>query len=1185
MIIKKLPPTSRRLKLAIASAVTLSAVASAQDYSYIVHKPTGLKFYSCSSSDGTAVIAASSSETSHCAQWEQVSNGSYFHIKNRESGKYIRPASSSNGATIQIQPNSWTGNWTQWQYEDRGAGFGHLVNRASGKFVYIDSAGQGANLQQQPSSWRGDYTQWAFEAISDPTPEPTASPTSTPTPTNAPTAEPTATPTPTSVPTAEPTVTPTTEPTPIPTDAPQPNSEKVEAESGSLYGTAATYNDGAASGGQGVAYISEVGSGFSLTNVPASNEIVVTYASENSGQISLLVNGNDAGNLSFNSTGAWVGNYTSVELNIDIPENATFDIVYESGDAALNVDFIEFNYTVVEPTPTPEPTATPCASCPTPTPSPTPDPGNCGTQDVDGPADLGEGYAFGMTTGGLVYHRAVEGHTPSFAILGLQSAGANLPDTGPYEFIDNTLGTTYQRYETQVANVVEGQTYTLEIRLQGIGDGGQCIHNINVQPGQGETSSPCFPVSSGGGGVDTPKPIAGMVITNPDNADARLTGGSASAFPGYALYTTTGSCTGGCLDTWPMLTIANPDNLIGAGGVTGTFDTVAVDVTTQDDCGNDVTTTYNQVTYNGERLYFYAGDNSEDSTAGANIPGWDLADAKLIPQMELIRNPMPALPTPISGLTPGSHGYVIDLDGSSITVRAGLFFQFLVHPTTYADGVGDQLTPNLGDNDFQMWCSNNQIQWHKGDLDPVAHGQFEGIVPGECYGDYYYFFRFEKRGPTTGDPGTIWTYSGLFTTAGDRIDPRTRPSKTLRGANWMRFRHPHPPDGRTEAIGDAIANSSLLAGLARFTMETVDSGSGLQINPSIGVIRIEALENGHQPNVSPIYNYNKGTCCGTDFDYGNVVTFEITAVAGGISSQTYSTHLDAVVGVGFENGIGDPRLNLAGRAGTWMVLTDNGPGRESEKQAVFTQHVPSLTEESQVDNFLLGFFELHEKSHGADRCGNCHFMDGRGSNVVQTDNGPRIPPPLYGVGLLEYIEGAQAKLTWDGDVNTVVDQVHNALRNDHGVNPSSLGNALTLIEDYTRFLAVPNRRVFHIDQPGVAEGQVLFHQVGCADCHWENQRTRSDAPEWARDIVISPFSDMRTHDIGTGGSFRTAPLWGIGTNMELPGASMAFLHDGRASSVSAAINAHGGEASQVMSQYNSLSGEERSNIVKFIETL
>ena len=132
------------------------------DYSYIVHKPTGFKFYTCSSTHGDPVIAGSASEVNECAQWLRVQNGSFFHLQNRASGKYIRPNSGDNGSVIAVQPNTWTGNWTQWSLEDRGDGYGHLVNRATGKYVYAPVDGEGQNLQQQPSSWRGDFTRWQF---------------------------------------------------------------------------------------------------------------------------------------------------------------------------------------------------------------------------------------------------------------------------------------------------------------------------------------------------------------------------------------------------------------------------------------------------------------------------------------------------------------------------------------------------------------------------------------------------------------------------------------------------------------------------------------------------------------------------------------------------------------------------------------------------------------------------------------------------------------------------------------------------------------------------------------------------------------------------------------------------------------------------------------------------------------
>ena len=165
------------------------------------------------------------------------------------------------------------------------------------------------------------------------------------------------------------------------TPIPVPASVLIEAESGSIFGGAQFYNDGAASGGQGVAYISTLGAGFSLTNVPASDAISITYASELSGSISIAVNGADAGNINFVGTGNWVNNYTTIELEIDIPANATFEVLFDNGDAAMNVDSVLFTHSAsgATPTPTPsiaptpEPTLSPTAT-PTPTIAPTPVP-------------------------------------------------------------------------------------------------------------------------------------------------------------------------------------------------------------------------------------------------------------------------------------------------------------------------------------------------------------------------------------------------------------------------------------------------------------------------------------------------------------------------------------------------------------------------------------------------------------------------------------------------------------------------------------------------------------------------------------------------------------------------------------------------------------------------------------------
>ncbi|MEW7292444.1 glycosyl hydrolase [Aquimarina sp. 2304DJ70-9] len=117
---------------------------------------------------------------------------------------------------------------------------------------------------------------------------------------------------------------------------------KIEAETGNLTGQAQYYNDGSASNGQGVAYLDGNGNGFTISNAPKADKVEFIYASQNTGKISIKVNGQDQGDLNFTSNGAWVGSYTVVTLNVVVPAGASFQVVNNSGDVALNVDYLNF---------------------------------------------------------------------------------------------------------------------------------------------------------------------------------------------------------------------------------------------------------------------------------------------------------------------------------------------------------------------------------------------------------------------------------------------------------------------------------------------------------------------------------------------------------------------------------------------------------------------------------------------------------------------------------------------------------------------------------------------------------------------------------------------------------------------------------------------------------------------------
>lgn len=74
----------------------------------------------------------------------------------------------------------------------------------------------------------------------------------------------------------------------------------------------------------------------------------------------------------------------------------------------------------------------------------------------------------------------------------------------------------------------------------------------------------------------------------------------------------TSNCTGGCLDTWPALTVPAGGTPVAGAGVTGKLGTI-----TRADNGQL------QVTYNGLPLYFFSGDKAAGDAKGV-YTNWDI---------------------------------------------------------------------------------------------------------------------------------------------------------------------------------------------------------------------------------------------------------------------------------------------------------------------------------------------------------------------------------------------------------------------------------------------------------------------------------------------------------------------------------------------------------------------------------
>jgi CxxC motif-containing protein (DUF1111 family) len=137
-------------------------------------------------------------------------------------------------------------------------------------------------------------------------------------------------------------------------------------------------------------------------------------------------------------------------------------------------------------------------------------------------------------------------------------------------------------------------------------------------------------------------------------------------------------------------------------------------------------------------------------------------------------------------------------------------------------------------------------------------------------------------------------------------------------------------------------------------------------------------------------------------------------------------------------------------------------------------------------------------------------------------------------------------------------------------------------------------------------GEALFTSTGCVLCHSSSLTTGPSIFTGMSNVAYHPYSDFALHNMGAaladgiaqgnaaGAEFRTAPLWGLGQRL-------FFLHDGRASDLLTAIQAHTcaaappaqgppppgctSEASKVIGQFNALSASQKQDLLNFLRSL
>ncbi len=201
-------------------------------------------------------------------------------------------------------------------------------------------------------------------------------------------------------------------------------------------------------------------------------------------------------------------------------------------------------------------------------------------------------------------------------------------------------------------------------------------------------------------------------------------------------------------------------------------------------------------------------------------------------------------------------------------------------------------------------------------------------------------------------------------------------------------------------------------------------------------------------------------------------------------------------------------------------------------------------------------------------------------------------------------DGRIGRFGWKGQVADLNEFVRTACANEMGLevpghhqvaDPNGYGDRerpkLDMSEGDCRALVTYVRGLpSPVEKPNefAEAGRIVFDRIRCAECH---------RPSLGG--VEGVYTDLLLHDMGSGLSdsgvyygtdeestpgvpksqeWKTPPLWGLA-------ASGPFLHDGRAATISAAIQAHGGEAQASADAFGNLSHTHRGQLMSFLRSL
>jgi len=333
-------------------------------------------------------------------------------------------------------------------------------------------------------------------------------------------------------------------------------------------------------------------------------------------------------------------------------------------------------------------------------------------------------------------------------------------------------------------------------------------------------------------------------------------------------------------------------------------------------------------------------------------------------------------------------------------------------------------------------------------------------------------------------------------------------------------------------------------------------------------------------------------------------------------------------------------------------ITRNGPIREAR-----FKRLPN----GQPDGGVHALFVITGREDGTASTNGCNIQQDNFAAAVAANNVSfRIPTPIFGMGLMESIDdgellrnlndGAAAKaalgitgrlnhngndgtttrfgwkaqnvsgLVFAGEAYNVEMGITNEnffnerdttfpcqfaqVPNDVTLTDAATGvDTISAIEKFAFFMRFAAAPVQNLNVPGgnasISEGFNSFVNIGCAQCHTQQLRTRETTIAALRNKDVRLFSDLAIHNMGPGladdisqgeargDEFRTAPLWGVGQRV-------FFLHDGRTSNMLTAITAHrsnangtyqASEANAVIDRFNALPANRKQEMLNFLRSL